>query len=213
MLSVIISYLITRLEDLNYLDKVAGLASTIKRDGVKLTGYYQQGELVPIDFDQYFSLVFFVQNGKVTRETTEDKYTACRYRVKEVYNLSLMLCRQGGQDVNCFSQAQNMAWHIAQQLTGKQYPLMAQTGLDEVTIRIRNIGLDSDSIYEALFSGESRLTENTALLEINFEVETEGDEQCYVTYPCAVSVQGDGGSNQAFGTNELNEKELINGNL
>lgn len=209
MLTAIIKYLIAKLETLEYLDKVSGLAKTVTRDGAKLTGYYQQGELVPIDFDQYFTQVFIVQNGKVSRETTESKYTACAVKVKETYNLSIILYRHGNEDVNCHSQAQNMAWHLAQQLSGKQYALIDETGLDDAVIRIRTISLDGDSIYETLFSGESRLTEDGTLIEIIFEVETEGDEACYVPYPCAVNVQGDGDGNYAFGAGSGNE--LING--
>jgi hypothetical protein len=213
MLPAIISYLTEQLETLEYMDKVGGLACTITRDGQTLTGQYEQGELVPVDFDTYFSQLFFMLKGKVTRDTAEDKYTACTNRVKEIYNLSLILYRQGLDDINCHSRAQDMAWHIAQQLTGKHNQLARQAGYDEVSMRVKNIGLDGPAIYCTLFSGESRLTENDALIEINFEVETEGEERCFVSYPCLIKVQGDAGSNTAFGTQNGENNELINGNF
>ncbi len=196
-----------------YVDEVLGLATTIKRDGVKLTGVYKSGELVPVDFDAFDSLVLLLQNGKVSRQTLDNPFVACSYSIKESYNLSVILYKQGYEDINCRSMAQDVAWQISMALTGVHPQLMAETGFDVVSMQVKNVSLDSAGIYEALFSGDSKLTENDTLIEINFEVETTGEEQCYVAYPCAANVQGDADANTAFGTDAENNDELINGNL
>lgn len=212
MLTAILKYLIALLNEQNYLDEVRGLASTIKRDGEKLTGHYENGELIPIDFDSYSAFTFFLQNGKVSRNTEENKYIACAYKVRETYNLSIIVYRQGAEDINCESQAQNMAWSIGQLLTGKHETLMADTALDFVQMSVKTIDLDKNAIYEKLFIGDSRLKDTDTIIEIAFDVEIEGDEKCFTTYPCAVYVQGDAGG-AAFGTDETNNNELINGTL
>lgn len=212
MLSQILKYLIALLQQQNYLDSVKGLANTIKRDGEKITGYYENGELQPIDFDSYTAFTFFLQKGKVSRTTDENKFVACAYKIKETYSLSIVVYLQGLEDINCESRAQNMAWSIGQLLTGKHSNLINDTGLDYVQMSVKNIDLDKNSIYESLFTGDSKLKDTDILIEISFDVEIEGEEKCFTTYPCVVTVQGDTGENTAFGTDETNNNELINGN-
>jgi len=211
MLSAILKYLIARLSAQGYMQQLDGLAATVKRDGEKITGIYFNGELLHINFDNYLSYAFFLQKGKVDRDTDEDKFIANVYKITETYSLSVILYVQNAEDINCESKAQNTAWSIAQLLTGKHPDLMSETGLQYAGIRVTNIDLDSASIYESMFSGESRLKDDDILIEISFAVTIEGEEKCFTTYPCAVEVIGDAGGS-AFGTDENNNNEVISAN-
>lgn len=209
MLSAILKYLIAKLAAQGYIQEVDGLASTVKRDGERITGVFFNGELLHINFDNYQSYAFFMQKGRVDRDTEEDRFLANVYRITETYPLSIILYVQNTEDINCESKAQNTAWSIAQLLTGKHPNLMATTGLQYIGMRVTGIDLDGPSIYESIFSGDSRLKDDDILIEINFSVTIEGEEKCFTTYPCEVQVQGDSDTNTAFGTDETNNNEVI----
>jgi len=211
MLSAILKFLIARLAAQGYMQKVDGLASIVKRDGQTLTGVFERGELININFDNYATYAFFLQKGKVERDTEDDKYIANAYKIIETYPLSVVLYVQNSEDINCESKAQNTAWSIAQLLTGKQPELMAATGLQYAGLRVVNIDLDGGAIYESLFNGDSKLKDDDILIEITFAVTIEGYQSCFTTYPCAVEVIGDAGG-AAFGTDETNNNEVINAN-
>lgn len=185
MLSPVLSYLIGLLGSLSYIDTVKGLVVTKKKDGQKFTGVFDGTELVQINFDLFGSLAFFIQTEKIKRETNDHPFIGSKKQIKLTIPLSVILYKQGAENVNCESESQQIADGIAKNLTGVHQQLITNLSLDLAEIHTNDIDYDKDSIYESLFSGDSVLKDNDILVKIDFEVILDGLDSCFANEPCS----------------------------
>lgn len=184
MLSVLIKYLIAKLETFEYLDRVYGLATTVQVGDETMPAVYSGNELTHINFDSYDSLIYIQQNGKVGRETTEHPAVACKYNVVERYPLRLIVYSQGKENINCESYSQQIADSIKASLNGKQQTLETAANLTNATIILGDTDLDKNSVWQSQFSSPNQLTDKDILISIDLEFEIEGDDTCFANNPC-----------------------------
>lgn len=184
MLSVLIKYLIAKLETFEYLDKVHGLSTIVQVGDETMPAVYSGNELVHVNFDSYDSLVYIQQNGKVGRETTEHPAIACKYNVAERYPLRLIVYSQGKENVNCESHSQQIADSIKAALNGKQQTLETAANLTNATIILGDTDLDKNSVWQTQFSSPNQLKDSDILIAIDLEFEIEGDDTCFANNPC-----------------------------
>lgn len=173
-----------KFESLSYIDKVFGMAFFTTRNEEKVVGVKEAGELQHINYDQYKSLVYILNNGTVSRTTVEHPDIASLELVTETYPLSVVIYSQGLENVNCESASQSIAQGIKKALSGKQPDLIDAINADNVTIRITATDLDKDAVWKSQTSLPNALTEKDILIAVDFEVTITGDEQCFAGEPC-----------------------------
>lgn len=184
MLSVLIKYLIAKLETFEYLDKVHGLSTIVQVGDETMPAVYSGNELVHVNFDSYDSLVYIQQNGKVGRETTEHPAIACKYNVVERYPFRLIVYSQGKENLNCESYSQQIADSIKAALNGKQQTLETAANFTNATIILGDTDLDKNSVWQTQFSSQNQLKDSDILIAIDLEFEIEGDDTCFANNPC-----------------------------
>lgn len=184
MLSVLIKYLIAKLNTFEYLDKVYGLSSIVQLGEETMPAVYEGSELVPLRLDSYKSLIYIQQNGKVGRDTEDNPAIACTYLTTERYPLRLIIYVQGRENVNCESYSQEIAGAIKSALNGKQKQLETAANLMNATITIGDTDLDKNSVWSTQFSAENELKDSDILIAIDFEFEIMGDDECFAGSPC-----------------------------
>ena len=184
MMPVIAQFLMAKFESLSYIDKVFGMAFFTTRNEEKVVGVKEAGELQHINYDQYKSLVYILNNGTVSRTTVEHPDIASLELVTETYPLSVVIYSQGLENVNCESASQSIAQGIKKALSGKQPDLIDAINADNVTIRITATDLDKDAVWKSQTSLPNALTEKDILIAVDFEVTITGDEQCFAGEPC-----------------------------
>lgn len=187
MLSKIVSYINSQLSGMTYIDKVYGLAHIghdVADDG-KFPVVYEGAEPIGVNFDNYKSCVFILQDGKPDRSGLEEHpHLACTYRISETHHLRLILYKQGLESVNCDSESQNIANSIAKFITGKHSQFSDEMNLELTTMHVRSISTDRYEIWGSLFSENYSLNNADMLVQIDFDVTIEGVESCFVTDPC-----------------------------
>lgn len=184
MLSNSVKYLKAKLAAANLIHSVYGLGEIKTVDGERFPAVYEKGDLIHADFDTKTSMSFFLLDGKVSRETEESQMIAGLYNVKEAIPMKLILYVQGSEDINCESKSQDIAWGVSKTLTGKQLSFMSELSLDFSSIEVKETDLDGESVWESLYSTETRLKDSDILIAISFTFNVEGFESCFVNDIC-----------------------------
>lgn len=187
MFPVILQFLMAKFNTLSYIDKVFGLGATTKVQGEKIAAVYVEDELVPIDYDQYKSLVYILADGAIERITEEHPLVSNAEIVTETYPLRAIIYVQNAEAFNCESYSQSVAQGIKKNLSGVQDDIRSATNADLVTVKIKSTELDSGKVWESQFSIDNKLKDNDILIAIDFEVTIKGDEQCFAGEPCTAS--------------------------
>lgn len=184
MLSTINAYLKAKLEPLTYIDMVYGLGEVVSEGGKKYPVVYEKNEALPVNFDAYQCLAFFIRDGKVDRNQEEHEFLGGEYVITEIYPYKLIIYVHGIENVNCDNLSGQITWAIAQILTGAQPTLESEVGFEGAEITITAIETNKNTVWADIYGGQSKLRDSDILLSVSFEVETTGVQTCYLTPPC-----------------------------
>lgn len=189
MVNIIVDYLRDKAKSLEFVAEAYGLAELVERissqESVSFPAVYQKGELTQVNFDAHPSLVFFILDGEVERETDDGEITSCSDQVTETYQLKLFFFNAGKEISNCASFAQQEAYSIAKYLTADNSQLQTNLQLQELRIAATSLNFSKKDVWEELHSNiPFSLSEQQQLCRISFEVLVSGVESCFVTDPC-----------------------------
>lgn len=188
MISVILQFLIAKFGTLPYISKVFGLGSFVDiqvGDGTeKVVAVYSGSELVHVNFDNYSSLVYVLNNGSFSTTTTEHPYISNLEKVIEIYPFRIVIYSQGLENVNCSSYSQSIAQGIKKNISGLQEELREAINADNVIVRVIDCNYNKKSVWESQTSLPYSLKDADILVSIDFEVTVTGDEQCFAGEPC-----------------------------
>lgn len=184
MISVIIQFLIAKFGTLPYISKVFGMGSFVEVDGEKIVAVYSDSELVHVNFDNYQSLVYILNNGSQTRTTSEHPFISNLEKVTEIYPFRAIIYSQGAENINCSSYSQSIAQGIKKNLSGLQEELREAINADTVTVRITDCDFDKVNVWKSQTTLPNSLKDSDILVSVDFEVSIIGDEQCFETDLC-----------------------------
>lgn len=184
MQTVLIKYLNEKLAVLRYVDKLYGLAAIVRDGDNTFPAHYIKNELQNINFDTSRNSIFFLPNGKTSRDTIDHPYLGCIDQINETYPFRLILYSKGNENINCVSASQNIAMGITSYLNGKQLQLESGIGLENANIKIGAVDFDKRAVWESLFSKPSELKDEDILIAIELEFDIQGVLACFVQQPC-----------------------------
>lgn len=189
MLNILVEYLRQKADAMDFIAVAYGLAEMVDRkDGDENKSYpavYSKGELVQVSFDTKPSLVFFMLDGEVKRETNDGETSSCEDQVTETYKLKLFFFNAGKELSDCASITQQAAYSIAKFFNSDNTQLETALNLQEVRITTTSFNFNKKNVWEDLHNNiPFSLSERQQLCSIDFDVFINGVESCFVVDPC-----------------------------
>jgi len=181
MITTLKTYLEQKFATFNYLQ--AAKFGVVHGGENKYIGVNEGNEEVLLNLDTYQSLAVILNDGQVTTDQKESAIVANEYEVTKVYPFKVLVYYQGDLNTNSDAQAQLIADSIQKSITGRQVELLASTNLVNAYIEIKRTNYNRHLIYDEYFTGGG-LQEKDILIEIEFEFEINGNQDCFVDSPC-----------------------------
>lgn len=189
MVNIIVEYLRQKANAMEFISTAYGLAEIVERrdgeDTKTFPAVYEKGELVQLAYDTHPSVVFFVLDGEIERETADGETSSCADQVTETYKLKLYFFNAGKEISDCASFIQQAAYSLAKFITSDNTQFETEHNLQEVRITATSFSFSKKSVWEELHNNiPFSLSERQQLCRIDLDFYISGVESCFVTDPC-----------------------------
>ena len=168
------------------MQRVEGLAVNVNMGDNSFPAFQGSDEPLPIDFDNYNSLIFFLQTTAPTLVTTESEEVAGEYTTEWNNAFQLVIYTQVSEAKNCESYAQSIGLQATKAIIGRQSQFEETHSFQDATIVTSAMVIDKVAVWNALYNGiEPKLKDKDVLVLLNFTVQLTGNTDCFVVDVCS----------------------------
>jgi len=170
----------------NFVQSVEGLGVIVGDTQKSFPALQGEDEPLMIDFDNYNSMLFFLQTAAPTLATTESEEVAGEYTVEWNNTFQLVIYTQVSEAKNCESYAQSIALQAMKAIIGRQSQFEAVHDFQECNVTTGAMVIDKVAAWNLLYNGvDSHLKDRDVLVILNFTVQLIGNADCFVVDVCS----------------------------